>query len=118
MGTLRRSTHIKFFHPGGDVHVHSTFSPPLFMDEVLSEDMVKKDNEMGANIPGGNFPGGNFPGVEFDEWEFSRGNFPTISNKNCETRIPSPIIQCWLQIDCSFLAFSLQMGFNAFPKFF
>ena len=92
--------------------------PPPFRDEVLSEDMVKKDNEMGANIPGGNFPGGNFPGVEFDGWEFSRGNFPRISNKNCETRIPSPIIQCWLQIDCSFLAFSLQMGFNAFPKFF
>ena len=113
MGTLRRSTHIKFFHPGGDVHVHSTSPPLQFMDEVLSEDMVKKDNEIGANIPGE-----NFPGAEFDGWEFSRGNFPTISNKICETRIPSPIIQCWLQIGCSFLAFSLQMGFNAFPKFF
>ena len=28
-----------------------------FIDEVLSEEIVKKDNEMGGNIPGGNFPG-------------------------------------------------------------
>ena len=37
------------------------------MDEVLSEEVVKKDNEMGGNIPGGNFlgedlGGGHFPG--------------------------------------------------------
>ena len=32
-----------------------------FMDEVLSEIIVKKDNKMGGNIPGGNFLGGNFP---------------------------------------------------------
>ena len=36
-----------------------------FMDEVLSEIIVKKDNKMGGNIPGGNFLGGNFPGGEF-----------------------------------------------------
>ena len=42
------------------------------MDEVLSEDKVKKDktiNEMGENIPGENFPGGggggNFPKTHF-----------------------------------------------------
>ena len=35
-------------------------SPP-FMDKVLSEEIVKKDNKMGGNIPGGNFLGGNFP---------------------------------------------------------
>ena len=40
------------------------------MDEVLSEGIVKKDNEIGGNIPGGNFPegslmGGNFPGGNF-----------------------------------------------------
>ena len=34
---------------------------PPFMDEVLSEEKVKKDNEMGGNIPGGSFLGGNFP---------------------------------------------------------
>ena len=32
---------------------------PPFMDEVLSEEIVKKDNEMGGNMPGGKFPGGN-----------------------------------------------------------
>ena len=31
-----------------------------FMDKVLSEDMMKKNNEMGGNIPGGNFSGGIF----------------------------------------------------------
>ena len=31
------------------------------MEDVLSEEMVKKDDEMGGNIPGGNFLGGNFP---------------------------------------------------------
>ena len=31
-----------------------------FMDEVLSEEIVKKDNEIGGNIPGGDFLGGNF----------------------------------------------------------
>ena len=40
------------------------------MDEVLSEGIVKKDNEIGGNIPGGNFSegslmGGNFPGGNF-----------------------------------------------------
>ena len=34
---------------------------PPFMDEVLSEEKVKKEiNETGGNIPGGNFLGGNF----------------------------------------------------------
>ena len=40
------------------------------MDKVLSEEIVKKDNEMGGNIPGGKFlgedffggGGGDFPG--------------------------------------------------------
>ena len=35
-----------------------------FMVEVLSEVILKKDNEMGGNIPrgmGGNFPGDKFP---------------------------------------------------------
>ena len=45
------------------------------MDEVLSEEMVKKTiNEMGGNIfLGGNFPGGGggFSRGEFDGWEFS-----------------------------------------------
>ena len=35
--------------------------PPPFMDKVLSEEIVKKDNKMGGNISGGNFLGGNFP---------------------------------------------------------
>ena len=40
------------------------------MDEVLSEGIVKKDNEIGGNFLGGNFPegslmGGNFPGGNF-----------------------------------------------------
>ena len=48
-----------------------------FMDEVSSEEIVKKDNEMGGNISGGNFLSGNFPRGgfsrgEFDRWEFSR----------------------------------------------
>ena len=42
-----------------------------FMVEVLSEVIVKKDNEMGGNIPGGNFPGMNFPGGSL-----MGGNFP------------------------------------------
>ena len=40
------------------------------MDEVLSEEIVKKDNEMGGNIPGWDFPRG-FSSGEFDGWEFS-----------------------------------------------
>ena len=40
------------------------------MDEVLSEGIVKKDNEIGGNFLDGNFPegslmGGNFPGGNF-----------------------------------------------------
>ena len=43
-----------------------TFSSlPPFMDEVFSEEGVKKDNEIGGIIPGGNFLGGNFPGGIF-----------------------------------------------------
>ena len=49
------------------------------MDEVLSEEIVKKDNEMGGNIPDGKFldedffgGGGDFPGG-VDGWGFSRG---------------------------------------------
>ena len=46
--------------------------PPPLMDEVFSEERVKKDNEMGGNIPGGNFLGGVwwvviFPGEIFLE---------------------------------------------------
>ena len=37
------------------------------MDEVLSEEIVKKDNEMGGNIPGGKFLGEDF---------FGGGDFP------------------------------------------
>ena len=40
---------------------------PPFMDEVFSEERVKKDNKMGGNIPGGNFLGGNFPGGIFQD---------------------------------------------------
>ena len=32
------------------------------MDEVLSEEIVKKDNEMGGNIPGEKILGGDFFG--------------------------------------------------------
>ena len=32
--------------------------------------------------------------------------FQQISDKNCETRLPSPLIKCWLQIGCSFLVFT------------
>ena len=46
------------------------------MDEVLSKEIVKKDNEMGGNIPGGNFPGGNFPWGSLMGGNFSRGNSP------------------------------------------
>ena len=31
---------------------------------------------------------------------------PAINDKSCETRTPSPLIQCWLQIGCSFLVFT------------
>ena len=41
-----------------------------FMDKVLSEDMMKKNNEMGGNIPRGDFPGG-FSRREFDGRGFS-----------------------------------------------
>ena len=44
-------------------------SPPTLMNEVFSEERVKKDNEMGGNIPGGNFlGGGGFSRGEFDGW--------------------------------------------------
>ena len=36
-----------------------------FMDAVLSEEIVKKYNEMGGNILGRDFLGGNFPGRIF-----------------------------------------------------
>ena len=50
--------------------MHSSPTPLIFMDEVLNEEIVKKDNEMGGNIPGGKFlgedffggGGGDFPG--------------------------------------------------------
>ena len=51
----------KFFIKGG-LHVHSSPTPLRFMDEVLSEEIVKKDNEMGGNIPGGKFLGEDFFG--------------------------------------------------------
>ena len=50
---------------------------PLFMDEVLREEIVKKDNEIGGNIPGGNFPGG---GGDFPGRSLRGGNFPW---RNC-----------------------------------
>ena len=37
--------------------------------------------------------------------------FSTVSDKNCETRLSSPLIQCWLQIGCSFLVFTASHGF-------
>ena len=57
VGTLSRSGHIKIFHPWRI----NMYILPLFMDEVLREEIVKKDNEIGGNIPGGNFPWRNFP---------------------------------------------------------
>ena len=54
VGTLSRSGHIKIVHPWRI----NMYILPLFMDEVLREEIVKKDNEIGGNIPGGNFPGG------------------------------------------------------------
>ena len=57
--------------------------PPFpFMEEVLSEERVKKTiNEMGGGISGGNFldgnfPGGNFPGGSLMGGSFPGGNFP------------------------------------------
>ena len=47
-----------------------------FIDDVSSEEIVKKDNEMGGNSPGGNFPGGNFPGGSLMGGNFPGGNFP------------------------------------------
>ena len=47
------------------------------MEEVLSEEMVKKDDEMGGNIPGENFLGGNFPeGIFHGGGGLMGGNFP------------------------------------------
>ena len=61
MGTLSCSGHIKIFHPGR-MYIYS-LRP--FMDAVLSEEIVKKDNEIGGNILGRDFLGGNFPGRIF-----------------------------------------------------
>ena len=47
-----------------------------FIDDVSSEEIVKKDNEMGGNSPGGNFPGGKFPGGSLMGGNFPGGNFP------------------------------------------
>ena len=48
-----------------------------FMDEVSSEERVKKDSyEMGENIAGGNFPGENFPGGSLMGANCPGGNFP------------------------------------------
>ena len=72
VGTLSRSGHIKIFHPWRI----NMYILPLFMDEVLREEIVKKDNEIGGNIPGGNFPGGGgFSRAGFDGWEFSLEDF-------------------------------------------
>ena len=46
-----------------------------FMDEVSSEEIVKKDNGMGGNIPGGNFLGGDFPRGSLMGGNFLDGNF-------------------------------------------
>ena len=53
-----------------------------FMDEVSSEEIVKKDNEMGGNIPGGNFLGGSFSGGNFP-----RTDIATWFKNNCNTHI-------------------------------
>ena len=37
--------------------------------------------------------------VNFKTWLTNNFNtHTTISDKNCETRAPSPLIQCWLQV--------------------
>ena len=86
VGTLSRSGHIKIFHPWRI----NMYILPLFMDEVLREEIVKKDNEIGGNIPGGNFPGGGggvfqggvwggggvFPGRSLMGGNFPWRNFP------------------------------------------
>ena len=69
---MSRFEHIKIFHPW---RLNMYILPP-FMDEVLSEELVKKDNEMGGNIPGRNFLGGNFPGDNFPGGSLMGGNFP------------------------------------------
>ena len=50
------------------------------MDEVLSEEIVKKNNEMGRNIPGGNFPGEGFSRGSLVGGNFPGGNFPRTVN--------------------------------------
>ena len=48
------------------------------------------------------------------EWNKVKKNtslWTTISHKNSETRLPCPLIQCWLQIGCSFLVFIALHGF-------
>ena len=57
MGTSSSSGNIEIFNPG---RMYMNILRPV-MEDVLSEEMVKKDDEMGGNIPGGNFLGGNFP---------------------------------------------------------
>ena len=58
------------------MHTNPPPSPDPFMDEVLSQERLEKDNEMGGNIPVGKFSlegeGGGFSKGEFDGWEFSR----------------------------------------------
>ena len=48
------------------------------MDETLSEEIVKKDNEMGGNIPGGKFLGEDFfgRGGGFSRGCLMSGDFP------------------------------------------
>ena len=53
-----------------NVHVHPPLPP--FMDEVLSEEIVKKT----INFSGGNFPGESLMAVNFPSRNFARGNFP------------------------------------------
>ena len=52
-----------------NVHVHPPLPP--FMDEVLSEEIVKKDNQ----FLGGEFSRGGFDGCEFSKSEFCQGEF-------------------------------------------
>ena len=61
MGTLSCSGHIEISHPGR-MYIYN-LRP--FMGAVLSEEIVKKDNEIGGNILGRDFLGGNFPGRIF-----------------------------------------------------
>ena len=68
------------------MHTNPPPSPDPFMDEVLSQERLEKDNEMGGNIPvgkfslegegGGDFPRGSLMGGNFPGGDIPRRNFP------------------------------------------